>query len=168
MTSTNAAPSSPPDALRLPHQEVPDAALAHARVDDERHHPDDAIGVLEPRQGVEGDEAENLALEVGDDDARVGRGEPLEPLDDVRRTGRVALVGEEARDPLGVVVRRRPEDDALALDHRLDGTRWPLDEDRDGPDAGKAAAITEGPNGPVSERAIGPRDTRRASPLHAA
>ncbi len=45
-----------------------DAAVPDAGFDDEGHHPQDAIRMLEPGQGVDRDEAEDLALVVGDDD----------------------------------------------------------------------------------------------------
>ena len=97
-----AAPSSRADPLGLGHQRPADAALARAGVDDEGEDPDDPVVVLEPRQGVEGDEPEERAVVLGDDDPGVGRGEALEPGDDVARPGRVALVGEQRGDGLGV------------------------------------------------------------------
>ena len=74
-----------PDPLGLVHQQVADAPLADAGVDDEGHDPDDPVGVLEARQRVEGDEPEDVAVAVGDDDLRVLRGEPREAIDDVAR-----------------------------------------------------------------------------------
>ena len=56
-----------PDPLGLLHEQVADAALPLAGVDDEGHDPDDPVGLLEARQGVEGDEAEDRALVVRDD-----------------------------------------------------------------------------------------------------
>src|SRR5258706_13658069 len=56
------------DPFRLTHQQMTDAAVPDARFDDEGHHPQDAIRMLEPGQGGDRDEAEDLALVVGDDD----------------------------------------------------------------------------------------------------
>ena len=67
----NAAPSSRPIALGLGHQRSADAALARAGVDDEREDPDDPVVVLEARQRVDGDEAEDRAVVLGDDDPRM-------------------------------------------------------------------------------------------------
>ena len=64
-----------PDPLGLVHQQVADAAIADAGVDDEGHDPDDAVRLLEARQRVEGDEPEDVAVAVGDDHLRVLRGE---------------------------------------------------------------------------------------------
>ena len=75
MTSANAAPELAADPLGLLHQQVADAAVADAGVDDEGHDPDDPVGLLEARQRVEGDEAEDLAVAVGDDHLRMLRGE---------------------------------------------------------------------------------------------
>ena len=103
----NAAPSSRPAEFRLLHQPVADAALADARIDDEGEDPDDPVAVLEAGQRVEGDEPEDLAIEIGDDDLGEGRVESLEPGDDVAGPGGVALLGEESGDPLRVVLRWR-------------------------------------------------------------
>ena len=77
MTSTNAAPSSVADPLRLGHERAADAALARAGVDDEGEDPHDPVVVLEARQGVEGDEPEHRALVLGDEDLRVVGREPV-------------------------------------------------------------------------------------------
>ena len=71
-------------------------------VDDEGEDADDPVVVLEARQGVEGDEAEDVAVVLRDDDLANGRREALEPLGDVARAGWVALVGEQRGDRLGV------------------------------------------------------------------
>ena len=60
--------------------------------------------MLEAGHRVEGDEAEQRPLVLRDEDPRVLRREAGEPLDDVARAGRVALVGEQGGDRLGVVL----------------------------------------------------------------
>jgi hypothetical protein len=103
--------------LGFAHEQVADATLPGTGIDDEREHAHDPIVVLEARQRVEGHEAEQLALVVGDDDPRIARIEPLQAAHDVRRSGRIAFVGEEGRDSVGVVGRRRAEQDAGLIDH---------------------------------------------------
>ncbi len=49
-----------------------DTALARTRIHDEGKDPDDPVIVLKPRHRVEGDEAEHLALVLGDKHLRVG------------------------------------------------------------------------------------------------
>jgi hypothetical protein len=70
-----------------------DTTLTRAGVDHEREDADDAVVVLEPRQGVERHEPEERSLLLGDDDPRVLRRIPVESFYDVARPGRVALVG---------------------------------------------------------------------------
>ena len=67
----NAAPSSRRDPLGLGDERAPDAALARAGIDDEGEDPHDPVVVLEARQRVEGDEAEDRAVVLGHDDLRV-------------------------------------------------------------------------------------------------
>jgi hypothetical protein len=111
----------PADALDLRHQQPADPAFADAGIDDQGHHPDHPVAVLEARQGVRGDEPEHLAVVIRDEDAGVLGVEPGEPLDDVAGPGRVALVREQRGDPLGVVRRRRPDVDGVTVGHR---GRW--------------------------------------------
>ena len=139
--------------LGLLHQQPADPPLAHAGVHDEGHDPDDPIGVLEARQGVDRDEAEDLAVVSATMTRRVRRIEPAEPLDDVARAGRIALVGEERGDPLGVVGGRRAERDRVAFGHGGDGTGRTLDHDqvRTGDGTGEQRGPT-GRTGPSSTR----------------
>ena len=95
------------DALRLGHQRPADAPFAGTGIDDEREDPDDPVVVLEPRQGVDGDEPEHRPIVLGDDDPGLWGGESLEPRDDVARAGRIALIGEQRGDRLGVGGARR-------------------------------------------------------------
>ena len=94
------------DALGLGHQGPADAALAGTRIDHEGEDPQDPVVVLEPWQGMDGDEAEHRAVVLGDDHPRVRRREPLQALDDVAGSGGIALVGEQLGDRVGVVGRR--------------------------------------------------------------
>ena len=55
------------DTLRLLHQQMPDASVADAGLDDERHDPQDPVGMLESGKRVDRDEAEDLAFVVGHD-----------------------------------------------------------------------------------------------------
>src|SRR6188768_3209678 len=82
------------DPLRFGHQPPPDATLAGTRVDDEGEDADDPVVVLEAGQCVDGDEAKECALVLGDDDACLWRGEAFEPGDDVAGAGGIALVRE--------------------------------------------------------------------------
>src|SRR6188508_1991606 len=79
----------------LGHEPMTDTTLTGAGVDHEREDADDAVVVLEPRQGVERDEPQHRALVFRDHDTRVLGREPAEPLDDVARTGWISLIGEE-------------------------------------------------------------------------
>src|SRR6188508_2140816 len=91
------------DPLRFGHQPPPDAALACTRVDDESEDAEDPVVVLEAGQCVDGDEAEERAIVLGDDDTCLWRVEAFEPGDDVARAGGIALVSEHRGDRLGVV-----------------------------------------------------------------
>ena len=100
-----------PDALCFAHQEVADAPLADTRIDDQCEHPHDAIAVLEPGQHVERDEAQQFALVIRHEDHRVRRPKALESRVDVARPGRIALIGEQARDARRIGRARRAKDD---------------------------------------------------------
>src|SRR4029078_5130531 len=75
-----------------------DTALAGASVDDEGDDPDDPVVMLEAGQCAERDEPEHRAVVLGADALGVVVREPLEAGDDVARSGRIALVGEQGRD----------------------------------------------------------------------
>src|SRR3954447_3763476 len=92
-----------PDPFGLGHQPMPDAPLARARIDDQGDDPDDPIVVLEPRDHVDGEEAEDLAAEVRHHDAGVRRPKPFQALDDVAGAGRIALACEESGDRVRVL-----------------------------------------------------------------
>src|SRR5512140_2227155 len=105
------------DGLRLGHQGTPDAAAADAGVHDQRHHPHDVVVVLESRDHLAGHEARAFAGGLGDPDGALALDVALEAPDDVGRTGGVPLVGEQARDPFGVVGTGVPEREGGAFDH---------------------------------------------------
>ncbi len=83
-----------------------------------RLHPGDVIAVLEARQEMERDEAHDLAVDVGDDHGRLLADEALQPLHDVARSRRIALLGEHGRDALGIADGGGTEDDGRLVDHR--------------------------------------------------
>ena len=145
----NAAPSSVADALGLRHQRTTDPALARAGVDDQRQHAQDPVVVLEAGHRVERDEAQQRLLVLRDQDARMVRREAAEALDDVARAGRVALVGEEGGDGLGIGLGGGPDGQG-GVGHGGDGTastksRW-------GPASGPPSTRRS-----VAERARTPR-----------
>src|SRR4029077_9821949 len=91
---------------------------------------------------------EQCAVVLGDDDLCVVVREPLEPGDDVARSGRVALVGEQRRDRLGVAGARMTELDRGLVGH----TRMvpgPSTTRRCGPVNGSRPTRRSGPNGRV-------------------
>ena len=90
------------DALGFLHEATTEAALPSAGIDDQREHPGDMVAVLEARQEVDGDEADDLPVQVGDDHLRALGRETLEPLHDVAHPGRVSLVREQRCDALGI------------------------------------------------------------------
>src|SRR6266446_6188219 len=97
------------------------------------------------------------------------RVESGEPIDDVARAGRIALVGEQGGDPLRVLGRRRAEGDELAVGHDRDGTaarsaRIPGGSTRIrcgpvgircGPATRPPRTSTDSPNGPIAGGLIG-------------
>ena len=107
MISVKAAPSSVATSSAAAMSARPEAALARAGIDHQGEQPDDPVVVLEARQGVQGDEAEDDAVALRDEDLRMVGREALEPLDDVARTGGIALVGEQRGDGLRVGWRWR-------------------------------------------------------------
>src|SRR5439155_6336830 len=138
------------EALCLLHEHAADAALTNAGVDNEGHDPEDPVGVLEARQRMDRDEAENLAAVVGDDDSGVLGREPPQAIDDVRWTGRIALVREQSRDAVGVCFRCEPEGDGRAIDHGGDGTVEPSQRISGGLVTAMATTTMPGPKGPSS------------------
>ena len=118
VTSTKAGPALRAEALRLGDELAPDAPLPGARVHDEGQDADHDVVVLEARQGVEGYETDDLAVAVGDHDPGIVAGEAPEAGDDLRWTGRIALVGEERRDPFGIAGLGGPDRYPGGVGHR--------------------------------------------------
>ena len=93
---------------------------------------------------------------LGDDDPRVLGREPLEPLHDVARAGRVALVGEQRRDRFGVA---GPAGRSVMVGLVGHGAMVPARR-RSGTGAvrgpGRRATRRSGPNGPAPGRPASP------------
>ena len=100
---------------------------------------------------------------LGDDDPGVGRGEALEPLDDVARPGRIALVGEQRGDRVGVVGRGGAKGDGGAVGgtfgHVGDGTR-------SGSARGTGCGPSAGPTGAGAPARTARRRARAAGRAH--
>src|SRR4029079_19271002 len=134
----------------LGHEPMNATTLTRAGVDHEREDADDAVVVLESRQGVERDEPQQRALVFRDHDTRVLGREAAEPLDDVARTGWISRIVEEGRDRLGVARLRRPDRQRRVGRLRHGSMVAGITMSRNCPRAGGTGARSAGRNGPAT------------------